>query len=128
MKQCTVGLGSNENTPSVILSAQAELKRIFPDIIFSRLTRTSPVDFVSPRLFYNCVAACTTARTLTEVRDLLKRIEAALGRKSEDKARGIVRIDLDLLLYDGEILKPTDWERTYVKEGREELEHLKFIQ
>ena len=127
MKQCIVGLGSNENTPSAILSAQAELERIFPDIIFSRLTRTAPVDFVSPRLFYNCVAACTTARSLTEVHDLLKQIEAALGRKPEDKACGIVRIDLDLLSYDGEILKPMDWGRTYVEEGRKELEHLKFI-
>ena len=42
-------------------------------------------------------------------------------RTADDKARGIVKIDIDLLCYDGEVLKPQDWLRVDVREGVAEL-------
>ena len=71
--------------------------------------------------FFNMTAVCTTSLPPTGIKQLLKQIETALGRKPEDKAHGIVKIDLDLLAYDGQILKQEDWKRPYVQEGVNEL-------
>jgi 2-amino-4-hydroxy-6-hydroxymethyldihydropteridine diphosphokinase len=43
------------------------------------------------------------------------------GRCAEDKEQGIVRLDIDILVYDHEILKPADLERDYVQEGLKAL-------
>ena len=51
----------------------------------------------------------------------LKAIEKRLGRMLEDKKKGIVKIDIDLLTYDGEVLKVNDWKREYVCQGVMEL-------
>lgn len=124
-KECFIGLGSNENTASNMISAQKDLLRFFPDIRFSSLLQTRPIGFCSPNPFFNMTAVCTTSLPLTGIRQLLKQIEMALGRKPEDKAHGIVKIDLDLLAYDGQILKPEDWKRSYVREGVNELSQTK---
>ena len=71
--------------------------------------------------------ACFTIRwlatplTASQVRECLKKIERDHGRTPDDKARGIVKIDIDLLCYDGEVLKPQDWLRVDVREGVAEL-------
>ena len=53
MKKCFIGLGSNECTAARLLAAQSDLRMSFPGIVFSRLVRTAPVAFDSPRMFYN---------------------------------------------------------------------------
>lgn len=121
IKTCVIGLGSNDPGPARILSAQSALRAAFPGVRFSTLRQTRPVGFPSPRWFHNQVALCTTALTRDEMAAFLKQMETAHGRRPEDKARGIVRLDLDLLCYDGEVLKPEDWARDYVKEGVAEL-------
>ena len=121
IKTCVIGLGSNDPGPARILSAQSALRAAFPGVRFSTLRQTRPVGFPSPRWFHNQVALCTTALTRDEMTAFLKQMETAHGRRPEDKARGIVKLDLDLLCYDGEVLKPEDWVRDYVKEGVAEL-------
>ena len=44
------------------------------------------------------------------------------GRLPEDKAQGIVKLDIDLLTYDDIILKPKDMERKFIIEGMESLD------
>ena len=121
MKKCFIGLGSNERTAARLLAAQSDLRMSFPGIMFSRLVQTAPVGFDSPRMFYNQVACFTTPLTASQVRECLKKIERDHGRTPDDKARGIVKIDIDLLCYDGEVLKPQDWQRGDVCEGGAEL-------
>ena len=59
-KECFIGLGSNENTASNMISAQKDLLRFFPDIRFSSLLQTRPIGFCSPNPFFNMTAVCTT--------------------------------------------------------------------
>lgn len=40
---------------------------------------------------------------------------------SEDKSQGIVKLDIDLLMYDDDILKPDDMKRDFIKQGLKEL-------
>ena len=39
------------------------------------------------------------------------------GRIPEDKAQGVVKLDIDLLVFDNKILKPEDMEREYIRRG-----------
>ena len=48
---------------------------------------------------------------------MIKSIEAELGRTASDKAAGRVPIDIDLLCWNGQVLKADDWARGYVVDG-----------
>jgi 2-amino-4-hydroxy-6-hydroxymethyldihydropteridine diphosphokinase len=52
---------------------------------------------------------------LDEVIQKLKMIEFAMGRQPRDKDAGKVIIDIDLLQYGDEIVRPDDYERAYVQ-------------
>ena len=93
----------------------------FPALCSAAWCRLLLCGFDSPRMFYNQVACFTTPLTASQVRECLKKIERDHGRTPDDKARGIVKIDIDLLCYDGEVLKPQDWLRVDVREGVAEL-------
>lgn len=73
-------------------------------------------------MFTNQLAVIETTVPLIVARSLLKSIERQLGRNDEDVNRGIVKLDLDLLCADGQVLRPHDWERDYYRSAREELE------
>ena len=75
--------------------------------------------FLSP--FSNQTALFETSMSAEEVRTILKRIEHRNGRSPEDKAQGIVKLDIDLLNYDDCVLKPEDMEREFVLVGMREL-------
>ena len=44
-------------------------------------------------------------------------VERRSGRIPEDKAQGVVKLDIDLLVFDNKILKPEDMEREYIRRG-----------
>lgn len=121
---CFIELGSNESSDRTIREAQDILRECFPDIVFSRMQTTEPQNFKSPRPFLNRTGRFTTFKSEEEIRRMLKETERRMGRKPEDKAQGRVRIDIDLLVYDGKVLKTEDLQRDYVRAGLEELEQV----
>ena len=52
---------------------------------------------------------------------ILKQTEKKLGRRPKDKQPGIVRIDIDLLIYDGKQLKTKELQRHDIIEGLKRL-------
>lgn len=66
--------------------------------------------------FRNVLAAFETELTPDEVVEKTKMVEYAVGRTPKDKKEGKVIIDIDLLQYDDEILRPDDYERSYVQD------------
>ena len=119
---CLLCLGSNLDGATRLSAARKALLSHFPDIRFSQemVTEAIGTGFLSP--FHNQVARLTTPLSAEEVRAILKGIEQAQGRIPEDKANGIVKLDIDLLVYDDGVLKPKDLEREFVKIGLEEFE------
>ncbi len=118
---CLLCLGSNLDGAIRLSAARSALLSHFPDIRFSQemVTKAIGTGFLSP--FHNQVARLTTSLDAESVRAILKGIEQAQGRLPEDKANGIVKLDIDLLVYDDCALKPKDMEREFVKIGLEEL-------
>ena len=118
---CILCLGSNFYRIAHMAYAQRELKKHFPAIRFSEEMETEAIGsrFLSP--FSNQVASFETTLSSEEVRAILKQIERDLGRLPEEKSQGVIRIDIDLLMYDDCVLKPADLERDFVVEGLKSL-------
>lgn len=112
-------MGSNLERHARMASARQALSQAFPDIRFGPELETEAIGsrFLSP--FSNQLGRFSTPLTAEDVRRILKGIEKAHGRTPQDKALGIVRLDIDLLVYDGTVLKPGDMARGFVKEGME---------
>ena len=103
--QCALCLGSNTDAESNVEMARKMLNSLLPDIRWEEARWTEPVDFPYPALFLNQMATFTTQMSCDEVRTKFKEIEHQCGRLPEDKAQGIVRMDIDLLTYGEETLK-----------------------
>ena len=118
---CILCLGSNLDAATRMSAARSVLLSHFPDICFSQEMVTEAIGsgFLSP--FHNQVARFTTPLDAESVRNLLKGIEQTQGRLPEDKAQGIVKLDIDLLKYNECVLKPKDLEREFVLAGMKEL-------
>lgn len=119
-----IGMGSNLSSAAEVLAeARCWLEELSDDeAYFSTPVSTAPVDFPWPALFMNQVARIRSTMTLEEVKASLKRMERRAGRRRGDKQRGVVRLDLDLLAVDDDVLRPSDWQRPYIRQGIEELE------
>lgn len=118
---CYIELGSNGCSDAFIRGARQMLKDRFPDIVFGTIQTTEPVDFVSPHPFRNQTGRFSTPLPQEELSLILKHIEKTLGRRPEDKAKGVVKIDIDLVVYNGMVLKEKDLQREYVRAGLYEL-------
>ena len=118
---CLLCLGSNLDGATRLSAARNALCSHFPDIRFSQEMVTEAIGsgFLSP--FHNQVASFTSALEADSIRQLLKGIEQTQGRLPEDKAQGIVKLDIDLLMVDDLVLKPQDMEREFVKQGITEI-------
>ena len=114
-------MGSNEGRAANMALARRRLAQLFADIRFSAERETEPLCLHRPCLFSNQVACFHSSLGTDEVRLRLKAIECEAGRMPQDKPLEIVRLDLDLLMCDGRVLKPADMERAYVRQGMEEL-------
>ena len=119
---CLLCLGSNLDGDFRLSEARSVLRSHFPDIRFSQELVTEAIGsgFLSP--FHNQVARLETTQDAASIRTILKGIERAQGRLPEDKAQGIVKMDIDLLMVDDQVLKPKDLEREFVKRGMKELD------
>lgn len=102
---CTLCLGSNTDAEKNLEKARTMLTGLLPDIHWAEARWTEPVDFPHPALFLNQTAFFDTHMLCDELRQRFKDIERQCGRLPEDKAQGIVRIDIDLLTYGNHILK-----------------------
>ena len=118
---CFLCLGSNYYRTAYMAYARRGLEKHFPSIRFGKEMETEAIGsrFLSP--FSNQLARFSTLLSPEEVRSILKSIEKENGRLPEDKMYGVVKIDIDLLMYDEQILKPEDMEKEFVRIGLEEF-------
>lgn len=109
-----LALGSNVAAELHIEQAKARLSAVFPQLRFSRSLITPAIGIMSPP-FMNCLAEGYCSAPLEEVIVALKNIEAQMGSVSEERKKGIVKIDIDLLQFDATKRKADDWSRDYIQ-------------
>lgn len=118
MKTCVICIGSNYNPSVNITKAVETLSGMFPGILWGEtvVTPAEGLSFPVPD-YHNCAAVFSTDIDIAGLRQRFKEIEKACGRGSDSKSTGIVPLDIDLLKYDGQILKPQDMQTDYVRQS-----------
>ncbi|MDD4778099.1 MAG: 2-amino-4-hydroxy-6-hydroxymethyldihydropteridine diphosphokinase [Fermentimonas sp.] len=116
MSTILLSIGSNTFAKTNIDKAKRMLSYVFPDIIFSDPILSEPEDDNFKYLFRNILASFETEMSQEEIISKIKQTERAVGRTPKDKYMGKVVIDIDLLKYDEEILRPQDFEKDYVQQ------------
>jgi len=102
-----VGLGANLGDRETTLRRAVELLAEEPGIevaAVSTLRETDPVGLVDQPLFLNGAAAVETLLSPRELLDVLLRIEQALGRVRSGVRWGPRTVDLDVLVYDDQVV------------------------
>ena len=122
MSTILLTIGSNTFAKTNIDKAKRMLTFVFPDIIFSEPILTEPEEEKYSYLFRNILAVVDTEMRPEEVIDKIKQTERAVGRTPRDKYLGKVVIDIDLIKYGDNILRPQDYEREYVQRLLETIE------
>lgn len=116
MSTILLSIGSNTFAKTNIDKAKRMLSFLFPGIVFSEPILTEPEDDKYAYLFRNVLAKADTEMSPEEIIDKIKQTERAVGRSPRDKYLGRMIIDIDLIQYDGRILRPQDYERDYVQQ------------
>ena len=98
-----VALGSNVNQEAHIQQAKALLEATFNDMEFGTSLWTEPIG-----VGYTNV---NKERTILA----LKNMEHKCGRRIGESRKGIIALDIDLLLFGSERLHEGDWNRGYIK-------------
>lgn len=122
MSTILLSIGSNTFSKTNIDKAQRMLTRLFPGILFSQSVLSEPDDDRYTFLFRNVLAIAETDLLPEEVIEKIKQTERAVGRSPRDKYLGKVVIDIDLIRYNDEILRPADFQREYVQQLLPDLE------
>ena len=116
MSTILLSIGSNTFARTNIDKARRMLTRLFPGIVFSESILSEPDDERYSFLFRNVLAMAETDYSPVEVIDKIKQTERAIGRSPRDKYQGKVIIDIDLIRYNDEILRPEDFQREYLQQ------------
>ena len=110
-----LSLGANENQESNMQLAQYKLERLLSNqVIFSEMMWTTPIGIDSDR-FLNCLAVAHTHHSFTQLHRALKQIERSLGSLRAERKRGVVKMDIDILLFGNSRYHTDDWQRDYVR-------------
>ncbi len=124
-----ISIGSNTDPEINVSKAHQALDVLFPDIRYSTLVKTMSLGLHNQSVFYDQVAQFTSTLSAVQLIDSLKQIEREIGRSPQDKAREVIKIDIDLLASEAEVFKAEDLKRAYVREGLAELnkDAMKFL-
>ena len=121
-------LGSNSEPDKHLSLAQAGLRALAVEYLtFSPARQSVPISFgLSDALFTDQVAVGETSMDLDTFAAELKALECRTGRTPEQRKAHpeAIPVDIDLITWDGMVLKPQDVTRPYLIEGLRELKEL----
>lgn len=115
-----LALGSNTEAKKNIQQAQNMINSLWDNCIFSSAISTKPIGIQSPD-FINMIVCGWTTNSYEDIKKQIKQIESNLHSTKEERKKGVVRMDIDLLQYGTNLYKENDWERAYIQQLVEEL-------
>lgn len=115
-KKFILAIGTNINHEMNIFLAEHLLKKMLPSIIFSESKWTKPIDLKSDNLFLNELGFGYTTHGTAQIERAIKHIERECGSIKAERSKGIVTMDIDILLIGEKKFHHDDWERSYIKE------------
>jgi 7,8-dihydro-6-hydroxymethylpterin-pyrophosphokinase len=115
-------LASNSDAAVHLALAMVRLKSAFPrNILFSEVLESHAVNkageiCLDGGVYLNALCLAQTEDTMDSVQAFIKVMEAAMGRKRGFEAKGLVAIDLDLIVWNGVILRHWEVEQRFYQD------------
>ena len=113
-------LGSNTDM-NMLLSAISMLEDWFDVIAVSEIRKTTAIGEQYQSPFYNQAIRIKSEYDHEETLRIFKKTEKKLGRTAESKKEGIVPIDIDLIVWNGEICHDDYYRFDFVKKCVDEI-------
>jgi 2-amino-4-hydroxy-6-hydroxymethyldihydropteridine diphosphokinase len=112
--QVCLSLGSNI-APQKFLPRAVDRLRDFLEVeAVSRAWRTPPVGAPGPDFLNAALLACTSLSPFALKIDVLRRVEAQLGRVRVANKFAPRTIDIDIVVYGNQVLEPLLWTQAYL--------------
>lgn len=121
VNRAVIGLGSNINAEENIRRAKEAIAGEFMLIKSSSFVETEPVGFKEQDRFINGVLLIETELNAGRLESRLKVLETELGRVRTDNKYGPRPIDLDILVWNGEVVDEEVYEREFLRKSINEL-------
>ena len=117
-KKFILALGTNINHEMNMFLAEHLLKKMLPSIVFTEAKWTKPIglNFKSDNMFLNELAFGYTTHGTAQMERAIKHIERECGSIKAERSKGVVTMDIDILLIGEKKYHHEDWERSYIKE------------
>lgn len=122
MATAVIAVGSNIEPERNIALAQNMIREQLHFIAASRFVKTTPRGFTDQPDFINGACRVETEMTIDELKKYLKSVEQRLGRKRTANSNGPRTIDLDVVVYDGQIVDDDFYKYNFVRTAVLELE------
>ena len=121
VNRAVIGLGSNITAEENIRKAKEAIGGKFKIIKSSSFVETEPVGFKEQDRFINGALLIETESEAPELKSWLKKLELKLGRVKSKIKYGPRTIDLDILVWNGEIVEEEVYEREFLRRSINEL-------
>lgn len=116
--QVVLSLGSNVPARhEMLMAALVWLREHGLDGMRCSALYTTPALHPGKPDYMNAVVAGTTALQPDELRAALKRYEAACGRNDDTRRCGLVPIDVDIVMWNGAVLRNQDFQQQFFQIG-----------
>ena len=121
MNIAVLSLGSNSiDREARMTNCIAWLRINSVPIKLSSVYNTSAINGKDPD-YLNAVAEISTTLTHPELTKMLKDYERQCGRTPQSKSLGSIPIDIDIVMWNGEVLRPKDFAQYYFAKGWNEI-------
>ena len=115
MNEAIISMGSNIEPRQNIDNAITLMAEDIDILNTSEFILTKPVGFTEQADFLNGAVRIKTDLSLEELRAFLKNIEKQLGRNESNMKNGPRTIDLDITVWNGEVVDQDFYARDFVK-------------
>ncbi|MDP3914162.1 MAG: 2-amino-4-hydroxy-6-hydroxymethyldihydropteridine diphosphokinase [Bacteroidota bacterium] len=121
MNDCIIGIGSNNEAGYHI----AEMLRLLAADVYivqvSQMVQTKPIGIAEQPDYTNGAVRIQTEMELEELSSYLKQLEDLMGRDRTQKKFGPRNIDLDILIWNNEVVDPDYYTREFLRKSAAEL-------
>ncbi|HEX5037973.1 MAG TPA: 2-amino-4-hydroxy-6-hydroxymethyldihydropteridine diphosphokinase [bacterium] len=121
MNRAVIGLGSNIDPDAHIGRALEALSAFGAILKKSSVRETAPLGAVGDVPYKNGVVLVETEQDLEAFQSRLKVIEETLGRRQVQKTSQRITIDLDVVMWNGEVVRKEVFERSFLAESIQEI-------
>lgn len=121
MNTCIIGIGSNIQAEENISRSLQILRNDVKVLQVSKMVQTKPIGITDQHDFTNGAVKIETNWTQEELNNYLKNVEDLMGRDRSVQQYGPRCIDLDIMIWNNEIVDPDFFTREFLRNSAAEL-------